>query len=70
MFPPPQTLESFIYRLKPGNTNKGKENCAVSHEKANRTALQTSLLAHTHVLLVQTHSMPTVKEIAEQCRQL
>ena len=32
------------------------------HEKASRTALQTSS--------VQTHTMTTVKEIAEQCRQL
>jgi len=42
----------------------------VCHEKASRTALQTSSLLHTHTLLVQTHIMTTVKEIAEQCRQL
>ena len=36
------------------------------HEKAIRTALQTSSLLHTHTLLVQTHNMITVKEIAEQ----
>ena len=42
----------------------------VWHEKASRTALQTSSLLHTHTLLVQTHNMTTVKEIAEQCRQL
>ena len=40
----------------------------VCHEKASRTALQTSSLLQT--LLVQTHNMTTVKEIAEQCRQL
>ena len=42
----------------------------VCHEKASRTALQTSSLLHTHTLLVQTHNMTTVKEIAEQCCQL
>ena len=42
----------------------------VWHEKASRTALQTSSLLHTHTLFVQTHNMTTVKEIAEQCRQL
>ena len=31
----------------------------VWHEKANRTALQTSLVLHTHTLLVQTHNMTT-----------
>ena len=36
------------------------------HEKASRTALQTSFLLHTHTLLVQTHNMIAVKEIAEQ----
>ena len=40
----------------------------VWHEKASRTALQTSSLSHTHTLLVQTHNMTTAKEIAEQCR--
>ena len=38
----------------------------VWHEKASRTALQTSSLLHTHTLLEQTHNMITVKEIAEQ----
>ena len=43
----------------------------VWHEKAIRTALQTSSVLHTHTLLVQTHNMTTaVKEIAEQCCQL
>ena len=45
----------------PGNKNKGK---------GNDTALQTSSLLHTHTLLVPTHNMITVKEIAEHCRQL
>jgi len=42
----------------------------VWHEKASRTALQTSSVNFTHTLLVQAHNMTTVKEIAEQCRQL
>ena len=42
----------------------------VWHEKASRTALQTSSLNLTRTLLVQTHNITTVKEIAEQCRQL
>ena len=47
---------------------KGKEMALVWHEKAIRTALQTSSVNLTHTLLVQTHNMTTVKEIAEQCR--
>ena len=39
----------------------------VWHEKASRTALQTSSVNHTHTPLVQTHNMSTVKEIEEQC---
>ena len=39
----------------------------VWHKNASRTALQTSSLLRTHTLLVQTHNMTTVKEIAEQC---
>ena len=58
------------HNLKPGNKNRGKGKGVGWHEKASRTALQTSLLLHTHTLLVQTHNMTTVKEIAEQCRQL
>ena len=42
----------------------------VWHEKAIRATLQTSSLLQMHTLLVQTHNMTTVKEIAEQCRQL
>ena len=42
----------------------------VWHEKASRTALQTSTIILTHTLLEQTHNMITVKEIAEQCCQL
>ena len=40
----------------------------VWHEKASLTALQTSSVNLTHTLLVQTHSMTTVKEIADQRR--
>ena len=46
------------------------EMALVWHEKASRTALQTSSVNLTHNLLVQTHNMTAVKEIAEQCRQL
>jgi hypothetical protein len=49
---------------------KGREMALVWHEKASRTALQTSSLLHMHTLLVQAHNMKPVKEIAEQCRQL
>ena len=49
---------------------KGKEMALVWHEKASRTALQTSSVNFTHTLLVQTHNMTTVKEIAEQSCQL
>ena len=42
----------------------------VWHERASPTALQTGSLLQTHTLLVQTHNMTTVKESAEQCRQL
>ena len=47
---------------------KGREMALVWHEKASRTALQTSSLLYTHTLLVQTQNMTTVKEIAEKCR--
>ena len=46
---------------------KGKEMALVWHEKANRTALQTSSVNLTHTHLVQTDNTTTVKEIAEQC---
>ena len=49
---------------------KGKEIALVWHEKATRTAMQTSSVNLTHTLLVQTHNMTTVKEITEQCCQL
>ena len=49
---------------------KGKEMALVWHEKASRTKLQTSSVNLTHTLLVQTHNMTTVKEIAEQCCQI
>ena len=66
----------IISLILPGISNsirigiKGKEIELVWHEKASRTALQTSKVNLTHTLLVQTHNMTTVKEIAEQCRQL
>ena len=47
---------------------KGKEMALVWHEKANRTALQTSSVNLTHTVLVQTHNMTTFI-IAEQCCQ-
>jgi len=49
---------------------KVKEMALVCHEKASRTALQTSSVTLTHTLLVQTHNMTTVMEIAEHFRQL
>jgi len=49
---------------------KRKEMALVWHEKASLSALQTSSVNLAHTLLVQTHNMTTVKEIAEQCRQL
>ena len=47
----------------------GKEMVQFWHEKASRTALQTSSVNLTHTLLVQTHNMTTVKEISDQCHQ-
>jgi len=52
-------------RLNQGIGIKGKEMALVWHEKAIRTALQTSVVNFTHTLLVQTHNMTTVKGIAE-----
>ena len=63
-------IKISIGTLNQGIGIKGKEMALVWHEKANRTALQTSSVNFTHTLLVQTHNMITVKEIAEQCRQL
>ena len=60
----------LLYCLMQGIRIKGREMALVWHEKASPTALQTSSLSHTRTLLVQTHIMTTVKEIAEQCRQL
>ena len=57
----------FIYQ---GIRIKGREMALVWHEKASRTSFQMSSLLHTHTILVQTHNMTTVKEIAEYCRQL
>jgi len=42
----------------------------VWHEKACCTAMQTSSVFLPNTLLEQTHNMITVKEIAEQFRQL
>ena len=50
--------------------NKEGEMALVWHKKASRTVLQTSSLFHTHTVLVQTHNMTTVKEIAKQCCHL
>ena len=58
-----------VYRSQ-GIRIKGMEMALVWHEKAGRTALQTISFSHTHTLLLQTHNMTAVKEIAEQCRQL
>ena len=52
-----------INREIQGRRIKGMEMALVLHEKASRTALQTSSVSHTHTLLVQTHNMTTVKEI-------
>ena len=60
----------FLIIFRQGIRIKERAMALVWHEKASRTALQTSSLLHTHTLLVQTHNMTTVKEIAEQCRQL
>ena len=42
--------------LKQGIGMKGKEMALVWHEKASRTALQTSSVFLTHTLLVQAHT--------------
>ena len=57
---------TFPVCLYQGIRIKGREMALVWHEKASRTALQTSSLLYTHTLLVQTHNMITVKESAEQ----
>ena len=59
-----------FFDVKQGIGIKGKKIALVWQEKASRTALQTSLVNFTHTLLVQTHNMTTVKEIAGQCCQL
>jgi len=57
--------------MNTGNKNKGKGiGASMAWEIQSYHALQTSSLLHTHTLLVQTHNMTTVKEIAEQFRQL
>ena len=60
----------FLIIFRQGIRIKERAMALVWHEKASRTALQTSSLLHTHTLLVQTHNMTTVKEIADHCRQL
>ena len=50
---------------------KRREMALVWHEKASRSALQTSPLSHMpNLAFWYRHNMTTVKEIAEQCRQL
>jgi len=61
---------NFQTRIDQGIGIKGKEMALVWHKKASRTAFQTSSVNLTHTLLVQTHNMTAVKEIAEQCCQL
>ena len=65
-----QICSTLSVKFMQGIGIKGKEIALVWHEKASCTALQTSLVNLTHTLLVQTHNMTTVKEIAEQCCQL
>ena len=65
-----QIISSIRPTLNQGIRIKGKEMALVWHEKASRTALQTSSVKFTLTLLVQAHNMTTVKEIAEQCRKL
>ena len=60
----------FQIRINQGITIKGKEMALVWIKKASRTCLQRSSVLQTRTLLEQTHNMTTVKEIAEQCRQL
>ena len=48
----------FEIELFPGNRNKRKGN------GAGQAGESQSLVLHTHTLLVQTHNMTTVKEIA------
>ena len=57
----------FVITFLQGIEIKGKEKSLVWHEKASRTALQTSTVNFTHTILVQTHNMIAVKEIAKQC---
>ena len=63
-------MPAEVLRNYQGIGIKGKEFALVWHEKASRTALQTSSVNLTHTHLVQTHNMTTVKEIAEQCCQV
>ena len=65
-----QSEITIIIDLKQGIGIKVKEMALVWHKKASRTALQTISVNLTYTLLEQIHIMTTVKEIAEQCRQL
>ena len=55
--------------MRTGNRNKGKGNGAglAWESQSHRFADE---FGTTYTLLVQTHNMTTVKEIAEQCYQL
>jgi len=55
---------------QPGNRNKGKENGAGLTGESQSHCFADQYGNLTHTLLVQTHNMTTVKELAEQCRQL
>ena len=52
-----------------GNKNKGKENGAGLAWESQLHCFADEF-GHKRTLLVQTHNMTTVKEIAEHCRQL
>ena len=54
----------------PGNRNKRKGNGAGLARESQSHCFADHYGNLTHTLLVQTHNMTTVKEIAEQCCQL
>ena len=56
--------------LLTGNRNKGKGNGAGLARESQSHCIADQYGNLTHTLLVQTHNMTTVKEIAEQCCQL
>ena len=53
-----------------GNKNKGKGNGAGLAWESQSHCFADQYVKLTHTLLVQTHNIITVKEIAEQCCQL